>query len=314
MSIDHSLTPVDRGVLPRPFVSVIVPHYQQVDLLQLCLESLEAQKLSRECFEIIVIDNKSVCDLSVLRAKFADVKFLIEAKKGAAHARNRGLEAARGDVIAFTDADCIADPEWLSNGIAALEHTDLLGGAINVTVANEEAMTAVEAFECVFAFHQQKYIERKHFAVTANLFVHRKVANAIGPFHNGLAEDADWCWRARTLGFRLAFNDTSIINHPARTSWEDLTKKWDRLVRERWHGFGGQRFERRFLWIVLACATALSWVPHLMPIVWSRRVGDMRAKVSAASVLIRIRLWRAFRMLTVMRSQKSLSTKKYVEA
>ena len=249
-----------------------------------------------------------------MRSRFPKVKFLHEAKKGAAHARNRGLEATHAELIAFTDADCVADREWLAAGIAALENADLIGGAVHVSVGDKEAPTPVEAFEQVFAFHQQRYIERKHFAVTANLFVSRKVANAIGPFQNGLAEDADWCWRARTLGFRLAFNDTSIISHPARASWGDLTNKWDRLVRERWCGFGGQRLIRRALWIALACATALSWVPHLGPVAFSRRLSGSRARVSAAGVLVRIRFWRARRMLTVMRTQKNLPVQEYVEA
>lgn len=285
----------------RPRASVIVPHYEQPALLADCLESLKAQSLPRDEFEIIVADNNSVCDLSEIQAAHPDVIFLTERRKGAALARNAGMARAGGGAIAFIDADCIAEPRWLEAGLAALQDADLVGGEVIVTAADPADPTPVEAFEKVFAFRQRIYVRRKHFSVTANLFATRAAAEAIGPFRNGVAEDFDWCRRARALGFRLAFNDTSIIRHPARRDWDELTAKWARLTRERWNGFEARGAAARCRWALIAVATALSAAPHAGTVLVSTRLTRMKDRLAALAVLARIRWWRARAMLSLLR-------------
>jgi len=285
----------------QPAISVIVPHYNQREALTLCLESLERQSHARDDFEVIVVDNHSSCDLSKIVEAFPMVRFLSEAKRGAAHARNCGMKAALGRNLAFIDADCVADEFWLESGLKALRGADLIGGAMRVTIEAKAEPTAIESFEQIFAFRQQRYIERKHFAVTANLFAKASAAAAIGPFRNGVPEDVDWCHRARALGFHLAFNDTSIISHPARRTWEELTAKWGRTVRERWNGFGGQGPAKRLKWTLLAFATALSAPPHLAVVATTQRIRGVDARVGAALTLIRIRFWRARAMMAAMK-------------
>ena len=289
MSTDPSST--------QPEISVIVPHYEQHDALAACLESLAHQSLSLSKFEVIVIDNGSSADLLNLAAQYPDFIFLSENMKGAAHARNCGMAAARGKNFAFIDADCVADRDWLQSGLVALRVSDLVGGEVLVTTNSAESITGVEAFECVFAFHQRRYINRKHFSVTANLFARRKAAELIGPFKNGVSEDVDWCLRARALGFRLAFNDTSIISHPARRNWDELKAKWERLIAERWNGFGGHGLFRQCKWAGLAVATAMSAAPHLFAVMFSDRISGFDNRLAAVGVLARIRFWRARRML-----------------
>ena len=281
----------------RPEISVIVPHYEQHDMLAACLDSLVRQSLPLSNFEVIVVDNGSSADLSGLAGQYPDFRFLRENRKGAAHARNCGMAAASGENFAFIDADCVADSNWLQSGLAALRASDLVGGEVLVTTNSTENITGVEAFECVFAFHQRSYINRKHFSVTANLFATRKAAELIGPFKNGVSEDVDWCLRARALGFRLAFNDTSIISHPARRNWDELKAKWERLITERWNGFGGHGLFRQCKWTGLAVATAMSAAPHLFAVMFSNRISGFGNRLAAAGVLARIRFWRASRML-----------------
>jgi GT2 family glycosyltransferase len=282
--------------------SVIVPHFNQTTLLEHCLQSLERQSLSRERFEIIVADNGTPGGVGQLEAKFPAVVFVHAAERGAAHARNAAIAHAKGAAIAFTDADCIVDRNWLREGLDALKGADLAGGRVLVTVADENRPSPVEAFERVFAFRQEDYVARKGFAVTANLFATRAVVEAVGPFRNGVSEDVDWCRRARTLGFHLAFNDRAIVSHPARRDWSELIWKWDRIVSERWNGFGAATPSRRLLWLGLAIATALSWAPHLVRVLTSANLTGLRQKASAAIVLARIRWWRAVRMASLLRS------------
>ena len=283
-----------------PEFSVIIPHFNQPDGLRKCLFSVLNQTIEQERMEIIVADNNSDCDITALKRDYPSVQFLSVEMRGAALARNAGIYASRGKILAFIDADCVADPRWLECGAKSLLDCDLSGGEVVVTVANESKPSAVESFERVFAFRQRIYINRKQFSVTANLLATREAAIAIGPFKNGVSEDVDWCRRAAALGFRLAFNDTSIISHPARRNWEDLTKKWDRLILERWNGYGGRSLIRRMVWAVLATATALSAVPHMAWILSSKRIRGVRDKLAAVGVLARIRFWRARRMLAML--------------
>lgn len=288
-----------------PDFSVIVPHFNQKRLLALCLESLERQSLARDRFEIIVGDNMTPAGVEALKTAFPRVVFVEAQARGAAHARNAALAAARGEVIAFTDADCVAAPDWLERGLDGLAHADLCGGRIEVTAADAARPSPVEAFERVFAFRQRDYVRRKKFAATANLFARRAAADAIGPFTNGLSEDVDWCRRGAALGLRLAFNDRSIVSHPARRDWSELVRKWDRIILERWNGFATGAPLRRPLWLFLAAATALSAVPHLARVAFSPELERLRDRAAAAGVLARIRFWRAARMTALLRGERA---------
>jgi glycosyltransferase involved in cell wall biosynthesis len=286
-----------------PHVSVIVPHYNQPAALRLCLQSLSKQTFEPASFEVIVIDNGSDDGEAVADALslFPGATLIREPRRGAAHARNAGMQVARGAIFAFIDADCVAAPDWIAAGVEGLRGADLSGGDVAVTVADARAPTPVEAFESVFAFRQRQYVIRKKFSVTANLFAWRAAAEAIGPFTPGVSEDVDWCRRAGALGLHLAFNARSIIGHPARRDWAELVRKWDRLVAERWNGFAGRSPARRLKWAALAIATALSAAPHMIMVLTSRRLTRLSDRIAATGVLIRIRWWRAVRMFAALR-------------
>lgn len=283
-----------------PAVSVIIPHFDQQALLAKCLESLVRQSVSCNLFEIIVADNGSSGGVSPVAEKFPRVKFVHAAQRGAAHARNEALKIARGAAIAFTDADCVAAPDWIERGLEALKDADLVGGRIIVTAENEDRPSPVEAFERVFAFRQRDYVERKNFSATANMFARRDAVLAIGPFTNGLSEDVDWCRRGVALGFRLAFNPNSIVSHPARRDWGELIRKWERLIAERWAGFDREGAFGVLRWMSLAAATALSTAPHLLRVMTSAELKTARDRIGAALVLARIRWWRAARMAALL--------------
>ncbi len=299
--------------MSTPVVSVIVPHFNQPAALAQCLESLMAQSIDPASFEVIVGNNGGIDDPAALLRLGDNIRIVRETRRGAAHARNAALREARGAKIAFTDADCVTDAHWLAAGLSALDAADYVGGAIAVTVADPSAMTATEAFERVFAFRQRLYVEQKSFSATANLFVTRAAADKIGPFKPGVSEDVDWGERAGALGLRSVFDAKAIVNHPARSSWDELVSKWDRMIRERWNGYRSLAPESRadrVRWIMLAGATALSWAPHLWTVASTDRLTRVRDRLAAAGVLIRLRCWRGARMIAVMQEDRLLSVEK----
>jgi GT2 family glycosyltransferase len=278
----------------------VVPHYDQVEPLAICLESLLDQTVPRGSYEVLVVDNGSTQSLEPVRRRFGrDVRFLHEPEKGAAPARNRGMAAARGDRLLFTDADCRVARDWIAACASGLDRAPLTGGRIEVTAAPSAERSAAEWFEIVFAFQQRLYVERKGFSATANLAVRREVAEAVGPFRGGLSEDVDWCWRARDAGYRMAYLDDAVVHHPARRTLEELRRKWLRLSSEdirlrRAYGQSRGAIALRQL------AVAVSPLVHARRVLGRRDLGPA-AKARALGVLAYIRLYRAavsLRLLT----------------
>ncbi len=273
-------------------ISVIVPHYDQLEALGLCLASLEAQSLARDRFEIVVVDNASPCGIDAVRAAVgARARVLLETPKGAGPARNRGAAEARGAVFAFIDADCAASPTWLEEGLIGLQSHDVVGGRVDVSVPDERRMTGAEAFERVFAFDFRSYIEDKGFTGSGNLFCRREVFEQVGGFRPAVSEDMDWSHRATALGFTLGYHAGAAISHPARSDWSELTRKWSRLNREtltlsREKPLGRMRFLARS-WLLPA-----SIVPHAAKILRSSKLPNAGARLRAIGTLAAIRLWR----------------------
>ncbi len=95
-------------------VSVIVPVHNAAASLGNCLDALFSQNLPAASFEVIVVDNRSTDNSVAIARRYHKVKVLAESQRSAYKARNRGVRAAAGKLIGFTDADCIPDKNWLS--------------------------------------------------------------------------------------------------------------------------------------------------------------------------------------------------------
>ncbi len=122
-----------RPALPRaPFVSVIVCSYNGGRTLAACLDSLS--KLTYPDYEVILVDDGSTDDTAYTATQFPQVRYIHQSNHGLSHARNTGAAAARGEVLAYTDSDCMADVDWLYYLIGTLISGDYAGvGGPNVT-------------------------------------------------------------------------------------------------------------------------------------------------------------------------------------
>src|SRR5215469_3651107 len=103
-----------------PIISVVVPVYNSADTIRRCLESISAQSYPSSHFEVIVVDDGSTDETASEVRASADafqerLTFLSQTNAGPAVARNAGIRAASGTIVAFTDADCIAAPNWLES-------------------------------------------------------------------------------------------------------------------------------------------------------------------------------------------------------
>jgi GT2 family glycosyltransferase len=269
-------------------VSVVVPHYQDLASLDACLTALSAQTFPKADYEIVVADNNSPAGIEAVEKVIAGrARLTVATEKGAGPARNAGVLATTGKLLAFTDCDCVPEPGWLAAGIAALAKTPVIGG--RMTVSTSAHKSGAEAFESIFAFDNENYVKRKGFTVTANLFCSRATFEAVGPFRTGVSEDTEWCWRARDLGYPIAYAPDAVCSHPARPDWPALVKKTARINEESYL-LARSRGETTG-WIAKQLAMPLSIVAHAPRVVFARNL-TTGERVSALATLARIRLWR----------------------
>ena len=274
-------------------ISVVIPHLNQSEHLARCLASLYAG--ARKPDEVFVVDNGSTNMPQAICAAYSGVILLRETTPGPGPARNLGVAAAKCDIIAFIDADCLADPAWLAAVAAAMADpkAQILGGDVRIALQNPDQITSLEAYESIYAYRMDRYIAREGFTGTGNLAVRRDVLAAVGPFAGlAVAEDRDWGQRATKMGFDLHYVPGMRVYHPARPNFADLAMKWDRHTA---HDFIAAKAKPlgRLRFGVKTMIMGVSPIAEIPRILASDRVIGLRNKMLAFACLARIRLYRA---------------------
>lgn len=223
-----------RATDASPLVSVIVPVYEDESRLKLCLRALAAQT-GVPSYEVIVVDNGSAQPPVAALPDSARFRLVHEAQPGSYAARNRGLSVARGELIAFTDADCVPEQDWLEKGVARLledAEVGLVAGRIDVYALDPGARTLAERYHEIAGFPQRRYVAERHFGATANVFTRRSVVDAVGEFSARLKSggDMEWGQRVHGAGFRVVYAKEVVVRHPARRRLRELLKQAVRVA------------------------------------------------------------------------------------
>ena len=218
-----------------PKVSVVIPVFNDKIRLEKCLEALEHQTYPKDCYQVVVVDNASTVDLKSSVMQFQQAHLCYEEKPGSYAARNKGLSVTTGEIIAFTDSDCIPALNWIEQGVTVLQQMPdcgLVGGAITLFYNNPNRLTGVEIYESLKGFPQKKYIEEEHFGATANVFTYRTVFDEVGYFDSDLKSggDSEWGKRVARAGYKLHYADDVQVAHPARSTYSELHKKIIRVM------------------------------------------------------------------------------------
>jgi glycosyltransferase involved in cell wall biosynthesis len=287
----------DTGLDTGPDIAVIIPHYNDVDRLEFCLNEL--MKNDTTDTEILVVDNNSPNPPDRLHDIFPNVRFLSEPEKGAGPARNHGVAQSSAPVLAFIDADCVPDHDWLTVARAVAPRADLIGGRVDVFDETPPPRSGAEAFEKVFAFDFRNYIEVRGFSGSGNLITTRAVFKDVGPFRTVVSEDSDWSFRATAKGYRLIYEDGLRVRHPSRTDWAALRHKWQRLTKESFALAQSTRpgLSSRLRWGGKALAMPLSACVHLPKLLFSTKLDTGGERLRGAVTLFRLRLLRMTWML-----------------
>jgi glycosyltransferase involved in cell wall biosynthesis len=214
--------------VPDPHVSVVIPVRDGAVVLTRCLDALSRQE-NPPAFEVLVVDNGSTdASAEVAAGHPLRPRVLAEPTPGSYAARNAGIRAAAGRLLAFTDADCEPEPSWLAAGAAAAEHAEMVGGRVT---ADGAASSPVARYDAALYLDQEAYVTDQGFAATANLFVRTDVAREVGGFDARLRSggDLDFCRRAVTAGHRLAYSPDAVVRHRPRATYGELWRLHRRL-------------------------------------------------------------------------------------
>ena len=217
----------------------MIPVRDGAPTLTTLLDAIDAQTLAPGRFEVIVVDNGSSDGTGALARRRGAV-VIEEPRPNRAGARNRGVDAAAGDLIAFTDADCVPAPGWLEGLAACLARAPLAAGAVELVT--DEHPNRWEELERLWRFRQEAAVAQG-WAATANLGVRRDAFLAVAGFDAGyrhIGEDVDFCLRVRAAGYELAWCAQAVVRHRAESTAAAV------LRRAFIHGYSSNQHARRW--------------------------------------------------------------------
>ena len=209
-----------NAIAPR--VTVVVPTFGRPESLGRCLAALAAQTLPRELFEVVVCDDGSPVPAAPTVKRFAErmaVSVVVRSRSGPAAARNEGARHARGQILAFTDDDCVPAPDWLE---LLLERTrrhpgHMIGGSIINLLPDDPYATATQLImSCVYDYYSRS-VEGHRFFSTTNLAVPVSRFWLLGGFSErfprAAGEDYDLCARWEEAGFPNEYAPEVEVGH-----------------------------------------------------------------------------------------------------
>lgn len=222
----------------HPFVSVVVPVYNDPTGIRATLASLVGQSSPTDRHELIVVDNGSTDETRAVVREYCaavdNLRLLVEDDvQGSYAARNRGLEAATGSVVAFVDADMVVGPTWIADVARRMAETDAayLAPQVNLFSGDDEGLVA--EYNRLNDLHVERFIEELSFAPTCCLVVRRTLFEDLGGFDPRLRSggDVEFGNRVAAAGHRLQYAPDIEMYHPTRTTLGALLRKSKRVGR-----------------------------------------------------------------------------------
>ncbi len=214
--------------LPKyPRVSVVVASYNGARTLETCLASLE--RLNYPDYEIILVDDGSTDSTARIARDHSRVRYLFQENKGLSVARNTGIKAATGEVVAFTDSDCRADEDWLHYLIGDLVSGDFSGiGGHNFLPPEDSSVAAAVMVSPGGPAHVMLNDREAEHIPGCNMAFYKWALDQIGGFdsiYRKAGDDVDVCWRLQQCGYRLGFSAAGFVWHYRRSTVKAYLKQ-----------------------------------------------------------------------------------------
>jgi ABC-type multidrug transport system fused ATPase/permease subunit/glycosyltransferase involved in cell wall biosynthesis len=239
-----------------PSVSVVVCARNAEDSIEECLASLEAVDYPR--FEVIVCDDGSTDDTAEIAGR-SGFRVLELPRVGLAAARNAGVAAAKGEIVAFLDADAICHPDWPYHLVLSLEDDKVVAtGGPNLPMPTDGLTEHAVDSSPGRPSHVLIADDRAEHVAGCNMAFRRKALTSIGgfdPVFTSAGDDVDVCWKLHDLGHEIAFSPAAQVRHRRRSTFLGYLRqqrgygraerllyprhrhRFDRLGQARWSGF-----------------------------------------------------------------------------
>jgi len=259
-------------------ISVIIPVYNGESCIIRLLDALTDQTVNPVTIEYIVVNNNSsdrTAEVVKHYAQTSQINIQCINENGARSsyaARNKGIKTAIGNILAFTDADCVPAPDWIETLVAGF--TDPKIGAIAGAILPLPGNSLLEQFAAKRGILSQDYTiyhPHKPFGQTANIAFKRDVFRKCGIFRSALdtGGDADMSWRMQELSdYTLHYARNAIVRHRHRSTFIGLAEQFERYGRawfylEQLHGCKPPRQPRTPYYILKLFVWALFRFPVL---------------------------------------------------
>jgi cellulose synthase/poly-beta-1,6-N-acetylglucosamine synthase-like glycosyltransferase len=211
---------VKRAPSSQPSVSVIVPVRDGEPVIADCIDAILAADYPDDRREILVVDNGST-DGTAAQIRSRPVRYLHEPAPGVSNARNRGITESTGEILAFVDADCLVEPQWLQELVRPFE--DPRVGAVAGDLQHVPPATPAERQAARLLGNWQRFAfnSKPAYPITANAAYRRDVIERIGPFdpHMTRAQDVELGLRFQERsGLRLVYAERATARHRNRST------------------------------------------------------------------------------------------------
>jgi glycosyltransferase involved in cell wall biosynthesis len=217
---DNGAEPTTTAEDDAPMVSVVVCTYNGGSTLRDCLDSLQC--LNYPNYEVIVVNDGSTDDTAAILRDYPDVRAIHQENLGLSVARNVGVRAASGEIIAFTDSDCVVDEDWLHHLAMAFVGPLCAGvGGPNLTPWEENAIHRCVAHAPGHATHILFDAERAEHVPGCNMAFRRSAllqAKAFDPVFRTAGDDVDLIWRLQEAGFEVRYAPGAFVWHHRRST------------------------------------------------------------------------------------------------
>jgi glycosyltransferase involved in cell wall biosynthesis len=220
-AVQHRYASDELPPLPEyPKVSVVVCAYNAESTMQACLESL--RNLRYPAYEVIVVNDGSRDRTGEIAEQYEGVQVIHQENQGLSAARNVGFANARGDIIAYTDSDCVVDPGWLYYLVSTFLASGLSAvGGPNLPPPEDSFVASCVAASPGGPLHVLLDDEEAEHIPGCNMAFRREVLEEVGgfdPIFRAAGDDVDFCWRIQEKGYRIGFSPAAMVWHFRRNT------------------------------------------------------------------------------------------------
>jgi cellulose synthase/poly-beta-1,6-N-acetylglucosamine synthase-like glycosyltransferase len=197
-------------------ISVIVPAYDAAATIRACLEGLLAQEVPRDRYEVILVDDGSFDNTREIACEY-EIRLIAQSHQGPAAARNRGVAEAEGEIVLFTDADCVPSENWVAEMIRPFNDDEVIG--VKGAYRTQQRGIVPRFVQCEYEERYERMAKQRRidFIDTYAAGYRRTEFLEHGGFDvsypSASVEDQEFSFRLAERGYKMVFNPRALVYH-----------------------------------------------------------------------------------------------------